>query len=141
MAKWQKRSDYSAMMYLRSDNQNTADKKGKGPDESGITESENEEDENEANYIQIEKMDYEIGNQHDNVKSIIQNYDYLYEQHIELKKKYSEAQQEIANLKKRLEKAPEPKKDYRPGQKRSPVKTPNLNLGLIQKAVTPIEKP
>ena len=74
MAKWEKRSDYNAMMYLRPENHD------KNPDETGyVSESCEEQDENEANAIEIEKMDKEIGNQYDNVKSIIQNYDYLYE--------------------------------------------------------------
>jgi hypothetical protein len=69
MAKWSKRSDYNAMMYLRSDVKEG--KEGKNHNESGHGSSGAVEDENEANSIEIEKMDEEIGNQYDNVKSII----------------------------------------------------------------------
>ena len=80
MAKWQKRSDYSAMMYLRSEVADKVDINGKKKNDSGyISDDCQEEDENEANAIEIEKMDEEIGNQYHNVKSIIQNYDHLYE--------------------------------------------------------------
>lgn len=43
-------------------------------------------------------MDDSIHNQYDWVKSIINNYDNLYHEHIELKKKYVMAQNEIENL-------------------------------------------
>lgn len=56
MAKWQKRSDYSAMMYLRSEVADKVDINGKKKNDSGSDDC-HEEDENEANAIEIEKMD------------------------------------------------------------------------------------
>ena len=58
MAKWQKRSDYNAMMYLRPQ---AHDNHGKNNNETGLdSQSDEEVDDNEANLAEIEKIDKEI---------------------------------------------------------------------------------
>jgi hypothetical protein len=96
--KWKQRSDYNAMLCLRVEDKET----------KGDQDDDQVDDENQKQKKEVEKLDNNIGNQYDWIKSIIQNYDKLYQDHIELKKKYEIAENEIEQLKK--------KNDYRPGR-------------------------